>query len=95
MAAENALYMKASALVEFLRKWQGAGDSLPSRMEELAIEMYERDYLGTRDGDELDVTQMQVGNPYQLHRCRCAWRYHSLRSFGSVRCWRPAISSPR
>ena len=54
--AEHDLYLKSGALVDFLLSWDGEGETLPSRMEELFIELYERDFLG----DEKDIRLCQA-----------------------------------
>lgn len=49
MKAEEDLYFKSLAMVQFLSTWQGRASDLPGRFEELTIELYERDYLGKKD----------------------------------------------
>jgi hypothetical protein len=64
MQAENALYMKTSALLEFLSNWKDepskdstskdstSDDStnyLPARIERLTVALYERDYIDRED----------------------------------------------
>jgi hypothetical protein len=49
MDAEHDLYMRSLAMVQFLREWKGRSPSLPDRMEELAIALYERGYWEIRD----------------------------------------------
>lgn len=49
MQAEIDLYFKTNALLEFLAKWDCNESSFPSRLERLAIDLYERDYLGLDD----------------------------------------------
>jgi hypothetical protein len=54
MQAEDDLYSKTEALLEFLNQWNPAvdddnDDSIPSRMEQLWIDLYERDYIQLED----------------------------------------------
>jgi hypothetical protein len=52
MQADNALYMKTSALLEFLSNWKDHDASttyLPARIERLTVALYERDYIGLDD----------------------------------------------
>ena len=49
LQAEQDLYLKATALVNYLRQWKGKSSSLVGRIEELAVSLYERDYLGEHD----------------------------------------------
>ena len=53
MDAELDLYFKAGKLVEFLNKWHHTlperADSIPDRMEQLWIELYERGYIEIND----------------------------------------------
>jgi hypothetical protein len=48
LQAQKDLYYKSGQLVKFLWQWQGSTASLPGRMEELVIKMYERGYLGVK-----------------------------------------------
>lgn len=58
MAAEDALYFKAPALTRFLAaEWRSAGTSLPARMEDLLIQLYERDYI---DAADVELTQQWI-----------------------------------
>lgn len=47
--AEQHLYSKSGALVQFLNEWRGESTSLPGLMEELAIAVYERGYIELQD----------------------------------------------
>ena len=49
MKAEDDLYFKALAMLDFLGGWQSTAVSLPGRYEELVIALYARDYLGAND----------------------------------------------
>jgi hypothetical protein len=49
MKAEEDLYYKSLALVQFLSMWRGRGHTLPERAVELMVELYERQYVGVRD----------------------------------------------
>ena len=49
MIAENDLYRKSGKLVEFLSKWDSDHDSIPERMEQLWIDLYERGYIEIED----------------------------------------------
>jgi len=62
LQAENDLYAKSEALLEFLSKWEPNNDhehsnedDIPSRMEKLWIDLYERDYIQLED-----VTMLQL-----------------------------------
>lgn len=52
--AETDLYMRAKQLVEFLAGWKGSAATLPGRMEELMVALYERDYIELLD---VELTQ--------------------------------------
>lgn len=43
--AEEDLYYKSGKLVDFLKGWQGTASTIAGRMEELVIDLYERNYL--------------------------------------------------
>lgn len=47
--SELPLYQQAGALIEVLLHWQPAGATLPARLEELYILMYELNLLGLKD----------------------------------------------
>jgi STELLO glycosyltransferases len=49
LQAEQDLYMKTKALLDFLSSWSDTSMKLPGRMENLAIALYERDYIGLED----------------------------------------------
>lgn len=50
MQAELDLYFKTPELIRHLREWNGsAHKSLPGRIEELAVSLYEHDFWGERD----------------------------------------------
>jgi len=49
LKAEEPLYSQATALTQFLRDWRGIANSLPGRLEELTVAMYERGYLELGD----------------------------------------------
>jgi hypothetical protein len=44
MKAEGDLYFKSNKLTQFVREWKSSERSLPARMEQLWIELYERGY---------------------------------------------------
>lgn len=44
MKAEGDLYFKSDKLTEFLYDWRSSEESLPARMEQLWIDLYERGY---------------------------------------------------
>ena len=47
--AERDLYMKSEHLVKFLGSWKATGTTLPERIEELWIALYERQYIELND----------------------------------------------
>jgi hypothetical protein len=47
--SELPLYEKSNALISFLQSWSSSETSLPGRIEELIIELYERDFIGIDD----------------------------------------------
>ncbi|CAM5999067.1 unnamed protein product [Sphagnum balticum] len=47
--AEIPLYEKVPALIARLHEWKSSSPTLPGRIEELWIDMYERDYIGIND----------------------------------------------
>lgn len=49
MIAETDVYRKSGKLVEFLSKWDSDHDSIPERMEQLWIDLYERGYIEIED----------------------------------------------
>eukprot|EP00656_Telonema_subtile_P017706 TRINITY_DN19541_c0_g1_i2.p1 TRINITY_DN19541_c0_g1~~TRINITY_DN19541_c0_g1_i2.p1 ORF type:complete len:523 (-),score=44.29 TRINITY_DN19541_c0_g1_i2:48-1616(-) len=53
--AEEDLYYKTSKLVQFLKTWQDSSTTLPERMENLWIALYERTYI-----EEGDVHLLQL-----------------------------------
>ena len=62
LQAEDDLYSKTDVLLEFLSQWEPSNDleqigedDIPSRMEQLWIDLYERDYIQLED-----VTILQV-----------------------------------
>lgn len=64
--AENDLYMKSGKLIEFLSGWEPEGegyDSIPARMEQLWIDLYERGYIEIAD---VTATQMWLGSLVQI-----------------------------
>ena len=56
--AEFDLYMKTGKLVGFLGHWQCAGSSLPQCMEQLWIDLYEREYIELND---VHLVQLWLG----------------------------------
>lgn len=61
MQAEDDLYRKTEALLEFLNQWQPttlddeSSDSIPARMEAMWIDLYERDYIQLEDVNILQL----------------------------------------
>ena len=55
LESEGDLYFKSEQLVSFLSNWKPSSNYIPSQMEELYIELYERDYL-----DEFDIPYLQL-----------------------------------
>ena len=49
LQAEEDLYYKSGQLVRFLTEWKGCAPHLPGRVEELIIELYERQYVEVED----------------------------------------------
>jgi len=47
--AENDLYLKTSKLLEFLNSWASDATNLPERIYELWVELYERNYIESKD----------------------------------------------
>ena len=47
--AEQDLYRKSRQLIEFLDRWQPSQLDFPDQIEQLYVELYERDYVGLRD----------------------------------------------
>ncbi|CAF3586610.1 unnamed protein product [Rotaria sp. Silwood1] len=53
--AETDLYLKTGALIRVLLEWNGRSATLPGLIEELWIELYERDYV---DKEDISLLQM-------------------------------------
>lgn len=49
MQSEQDLYFKSDELLLYLRSWSSKGSNLPSRFQDLVIDLYERDYVGLLD----------------------------------------------
>lgn len=49
MDAELDLYFKAGKLIDFLSSWTSKSSNIPERMEQLWIDLYERDYIDLND----------------------------------------------
>jgi len=68
--AELDLYLKAGKLVEFLSTWtpsRGIEASLPERMEELWIDLYERGYIELKDVEAIQLwSQALIGVGYKF-----------------------------
>ena len=47
--AEAHLYTRAKQLIKYLNAWEGSGESLVTRIEELWIALYEREYIELED----------------------------------------------
>ena len=63
LKAEDDLYIKATVLVGFLRDWRGHAESLPARLEELTVAMYERGYLELAD---VHLTQLWISSLIEI-----------------------------
>jgi hypothetical protein len=59
MDAERDLYFKGEKLVEFLSGWTNSATSIPERMEQLYIELYERGYIELLD---VEMVQFWLGS---------------------------------
>jgi len=79
MDAERDLYHKTSALIDFLTNWIPQTETIPGRMEELWIALYERGYI-----EEEDVRLVQlwlsalVEAGYDFNRMRRHDRQHHV-----------------
>lgn len=60
--AEQDLYTKSGKLIEFLSQWDSEHDSIPQRMEQLWIDLYERGYIEVED---VYAVQMWLGALHQ------------------------------
>lgn len=49
MQAELDLYFKSGVLIDYLSKWQSSARTIPEKMEELWIDLYERSYIDIND----------------------------------------------
>ena len=49
LEAETHLYLRTSKLLNFLSSWEDNSSTLPDRIEQLWIDLYERDYIGMED----------------------------------------------
>jgi STELLO glycosyltransferases len=49
MQAELDLYFKAGVLIDYLSAWNSTAESIPERMEELWVDLYERNYIEIND----------------------------------------------
>ena len=49
LSAEDDLYKRGEQLVEFLSSWRSDAGDLASRLQELYIALYERDYIEEED----------------------------------------------
>jgi len=64
LSAENDLYLKSGKLVEFLAEWDTDHRSIPGRMEQLWIDLYERGYVEIEDVKAVQMwldTLKQIG----------------------------------
>jgi len=58
MKAELDLYFKSGTLIDYLSGWQSPLESLPDRMEQLWIDLYERGYIELED---VTLVQLWLG----------------------------------
>ena len=56
--AERDLYDKSGQLIEYLSEWDSVSDTIPKRMEDLWIDMYERGYI---EIDDVFAVQLWLG----------------------------------
>ena len=55
LESEGDLYFKSEQLISFLSKWKPSSNYIPSQMESLYIQLYERNYL-----EEFDILYLQL-----------------------------------
>ncbi len=73
LSAETDLYTKSGKLIEFLAGWDTEQDSIPGRMEQLWIDLYERGYIEIEDVIAVQKwlqTLMQIGYDFPPLRRR-------------------------
>lgn len=63
MKAEGDLYFKSDKLIDFLHNWESAEKSIPSRMEQLWIDLYERGY---HEEDDVELVQKWLSALVQI-----------------------------
>ena len=64
LSAENDLYLKSGKLIEFLAEWDTDHSSIPGRMEQLWIDLYDRGYVEIEDVKAVQMwldTLKQIG----------------------------------
>ena len=62
LRAENDLYLKSGKLIDFLAEWDSEQRSIPNRMEQLWIDLYERGYIKIQD---VEAVQKWLGTLQQ------------------------------
>ena len=55
LESERDLYLKSEQLISFLSKWKPSSNYIPSQLESLYIQLYERNYL-----EEFDILYLQL-----------------------------------
>jgi hypothetical protein len=63
MKSEGDLYFKAEKLIEFIADWKSTSPSLPGRMEQLWIDLFERGYI---EEDDIRLAQLWLGALVQI-----------------------------
>ena len=63
LSAENDLYRKCGKLIDFLANWDSEQSSIPERMEQLWIDLYERGYIEIED---VEAVQMWLNTLKQI-----------------------------
>jgi hypothetical protein len=63
LRAENDLYLKTGKLIDFLAEWDSEQSSIPERMEQLWIDLYDRGYIEIQD---VEAVQMWLGTLKQI-----------------------------
>ncbi len=63
LSAENDLYRKSGKLIDFLANWDSEQSSIPERMEQLWIDLYEHGYIEIQD---VEAVQMWLDTLKQI-----------------------------
>lgn len=58
--AEQDLYYKSGRLIDVLDQWKPTQYEIPSRLEELYVELYERDFVGHQDVEMIRLWLMEL-----------------------------------